>query len=210
MASKQEVLSQIDAALGLWADHRAKAQHDDLSDLQDYALRTEVDTVLGTALERLAPAGSMYREAITRRLDAKIGALRALRRDCDAGYLTSLQGLIRAEVFADFLEMAEHLLKQEYKDPAAVLVGGVLEDHLRALCTSAGISVVASAKPKKADAMNNELAAAGRYNKLDQKNVTAWLDLRNKAAHGQYAEYGRDQVGTMLLGVQEFVARVPA
>ncbi len=41
--------------------------------------------------------------------------------------------------------------------------------------------------------MNNELAAFGAYNKLDQKNVTAWLDLRNKAAHAQYHEYTAEQ-----------------
>jgi hypothetical protein len=31
-----------------------------------------------------------------------------------------LKGLITAEVFADFIEMAEHLLETGYKDPAAV------------------------------------------------------------------------------------------
>jgi len=42
---------------------------------------------------------------------------------------------------------------------------------------------------------------------LDQKNVTAWLDLRNKAAHGLYDQYNREQVETMLKGVIEFSAR---
>ena len=55
--------------------------------------------------------------------------------------------------------------------------------------------------------MNNELATAGAYNKLDQKNVTAWLDLRNKAAHGSHAEYTAEQVEMMLTGVREFSAR---
>ena len=32
------------------------------------------------------------------------------------------------------LEMAEHLLAADYKDAAAVLGGGVLEEHLRQLC----------------------------------------------------------------------------
>ena len=55
--------------------------------------------------------------------------------------------------------------------------------------------------------MNAELGGAGVYNKLDQKNVTAWLDLRNKAAHGQYDQYTADQVTTVISGVQEFAAR---
>jgi hypothetical protein len=208
MAAKQEILKQIDAALELWSTHRTKAQYDDLSDLDDRSLLTEISTVLAATLDRLAPAKSPYRESIGHIMSSKVGALRALRRDYDAGYLVSVQTLVRAEVFADFLEMADHLLEQGYKDPAAVLVGGVLEERLRTLCDSRGIPTQISGKPKKADSMNNELASAEIYNKLDQKNVTAWLDLRNKAAHGHYGEYTADQVRTMLLGVQEFAARV--
>ncbi len=206
MTSKQAILEQIDRALAIYDEHKAHAQYDDLSDLGD-AVHVEVHTVLGATLDRLAPPGSRYREALRRSSQDMVGALKALRRDYDAGYLARVQGLIRAEVFADFLEMAGHLLGQGYKDPAAVLAGGVLEEHLRTLCATQGISTLAAGRPKKADTMNAELGAAGVYNKLDQKNVTAWLDLRNKAAHGQYDQYTADQVATMLSGVQEFAAR---
>ena len=210
MASIQEILNQIDAALELWSTHRARSKYDDLSDLHDRALYAEVDAILATTLDRLAPANSPYRESISSIMADKVGALRALRRDYDAGYLASVQSLVRAEVFANFLEMAEHLLQQGYKDPCAVLVGGVLEDHLRSLCQGRGIPLQTSGKPKRADSMNNALAAAGVYSKLDQKNVTAWLDLRNKAAHAQYDEYNADQVRTLLAGVREFAARIAA
>ena len=208
MASTQEILKQIDAALELWSTHRDN--DDDLSDLDDRTIYMEVDTILAATLDRLAPANSPYRESISYIMRNKVGALRALRRDYDAGYLSSVQSLVRAEVFADFLEMAEHLLGQGYKDPCAVLVGGVLEDHLRSLCQGRGIPLQMSGKPKKADSMNNDLASAGVYSKLDQKNVTAWLDLRNKAAHAQYGEYNADQVQNLLTGVREFAARIAA
>jgi hypothetical protein len=210
MTVKADALNQIDAALELWAQHRKAARYDDLSDLADRAVHQEVDTVLGATIERLAPPGSKYREPINFNLINKVGALRALRRDYDAGYLSTVQGLVRAEVFADFIDMADHLLEQGYKDPAAVLVGGVLEEHLRVLCANRAIPVVVSGKPKKADSMNNDLAGVSAYNRLDQKNVTAWLDLRNKAAHGKYSEYTAEQVATMLLGVREFAARIAA
>jgi hypothetical protein len=210
MPAKHEILKQIDAALDLWTTYRAKSKYDDLSDLDDRSLLTEVNTVIAATIDRLAPPKSPYRESLQHILSSKVGALRALRRDYDAGYLVTVQSLVRAEVFADFLEMDEHLLEQGYKDPAAVLVGGVLEEHLRTLCEERGISAQASGKPKKADSMNADLTSAGVYNKLDQKSVTAWLDLRNKASHGHYSEYTADQVGNMLLGVQEFTARVTA
>ena len=210
MATSQDILDQIDAALELWSTHRARSKYDDLSDLDGGAVYAEVDAILAATLDRLAPANSPYRESISSVMVYKVGALRALRRDYAAGYLSSVQSLVRAEVFADFLEMAEHLLQQGYKDPCAVLVGGVLEDHLRGLCQARGISLQTSGKPKKADSMNNALAAGGVYSKLDQKNVTAWLDLRNKAAHGRYDEYNADQVRGLLAGVREFAARIAA
>jgi hypothetical protein len=49
------------------------------------------------------------------------------------------------------------------------------------------------------------LAAASTFSKLDQKNVTAWLDLRNKAAHGKYAEYETPQVNLLIGGIRDFI-----
>ena len=43
------------------------------------------------------------------------------------------------------------------------------------------------------ESITSELAKQGVYSKLEQKNVTAWLDLRNKAAHGKYSEYNDNQ-----------------
>ena len=45
---------------------------------------------------------------------------------------------------------------------------------------------------------------------LDQKNVTAWLDLRNKAAHAKYNEFVLSQVEQVLHAIREFTARFPA
>jgi hypothetical protein len=109
------------------------------------------------------------------------GILQALRDDYEAGYLQTVEELIHADVFADFLAMAHELLSKRYKDPAAVLAGSVLEEHLRKLAVPAGVSVVVGGKPKKADTVNADLVKATVYNKLEQKQVTAWLDLRNKA-----------------------------
>jgi len=143
------------------------------------------------------------------------GILKALRHAVDSGYLVSVQELFHAAVFADFLEMAEHLISEGYKDPAAVLIGGVLERHLRELCDKNGISSTFKdskgvSRPKKAEAMNTELAGSNIYSKLDQKSVTAWLDLRNKAAHGRYNEYTQQQVKLLLQSVRDFLARHPA
>jgi hypothetical protein len=52
--------------------------------------------------------------------------------------------------------------------------------------------------------MNAALAKAEVYSKLLQKQITTWAHVRNKAAHGEYGEYGKDQVEMTLLFVQNF------
>ena len=141
------------------------------------------------------------------------GILSAAREELAGGWLTTTKGLVSAEIFSDFLEMAQHLLDEGYKDPAAVMAGSVLEEHLRQLCQKHGIPTEATKQgrpqPKKADALNADLAKKEVYNRLDQKNVTAWLDLRNKAAHGKYQEYTEEQVALMLQSLSDFMVRIP-
>jgi len=177
--------------------------------------------LLLSAIQRLAPPDGVYINSAKRyeerfpqlntmflTLEPLRGILLALRSDYESGYMQSVVELVHADIFADFLEMADYLLEQGYKDPAAVVTGSVLEAHLRKLCDKNRIAVVKDdGKPKKADTLNAELAAAGIYSKLDHKNVTAWLDLRNKAAHGHYAEYTKEQVTLMVQAVRDFITR---
>lgn len=137
--------------------------------------------------------------------------LLCIQNEIEGGWIFSVKKLLTAEIFSDFLEMAEHLLTQGYKDPAAVMIGSVLEENLRQLCADNGVDIETEKDgkriPKKADLLNADLVKAEVYNKLDQKAVTTWLDLRNSAAHGKYGEYTDDQVKIMLQGVTEFLVR---
>lgn len=150
------------------------------------------------------------------RTDAEegIAIVNAIRGELAGGWLFSVKSLANAEVFADFVEMAEHLLKSGYKDPAAVMAGAVLEEHLRQLCRRQGIELEddkdGKPVPRKADRLNSELSRIEAYSKLDQKLVTAWLDLRNNAAHGKYEEYSSEQVRQMIAGMLEFMSRNPS
>jgi len=142
------------------------------------------------------------------------GILKAARTELAGGWVFTTKGLVSAEVFTDFIEMAEHFLTEKYKDAAAVITGSVLEEHLRQLCQKNSVPLTfnrpdGSTGHKRADAMNADLVRAGVYNQLEQKNVTSWLGYRNSAAHGKYADYDNQQVALMLRGVTEFVARNP-
>jgi hypothetical protein len=141
-----------------------------------------------------------------------VAILQAIRTEIAGGWLFTIKGLVAAELFSDFLDMADHLLDQGYKDPAAVLVGSVLEEHLRQLCVKNSIDTVDEREGKtvfrKADRLNSELAKKSVYTALDQKQITAWLGLRNDAAHGKYTSYSEEQVKNFLAGSTEFMARV--
>jgi hypothetical protein len=207
---KEVILKQIDELL----DSYTEAENKELT----IGAQLEWRTRLSAAVERFASPNSAYLKQLA---SLKLGdpsdwwkpssILKALRNDYQAGNLRSVLELIHSDVFSDFLEMAAYLLAEGYKDPAAVIAGTVLEEHLRKLCDKNSIPTQKpTGEPKKADALNAELAGANVYSKLDLKNVTAWLDLRNKAAHVHYAEYTKEQVVLLIQSIRDFITRNPA
>lgn len=131
-----------------------------------------------------------------------LGILRAAKNDYEHGHLFNARILIEAEVFDDFLDQGAHLLDSGYYQPAAVVIGSVLEDGLRKLCMRNEIAL--SDKPKL-DSMNNRLAKQDVYNKLTQKRITMLADIRNKAAHGEWDEFTKADVEDMLRSVRQFM-----
>ena len=194
-----------------------------MADLSDVLTRTEVvnlRTRCMAAIVRASGPSSTYsvsaEESRKRKsndyysLRREVGIASALLSDIRNGYLISFEKLLHGDVFGDYLEMASHLLKSSYKDAAAVLVGGTLEVHIRKICAKHNISTSHGGKPRKTDGLNSELAKHGVYPKSDQKNVTAWLGLRNDAAHANYSAYTADQVALLLQSVRDFITRHPA
>jgi hypothetical protein len=136
-----------------------------------------------------------------------LGVAQAVKHDISCGLLTNIKNIVHADVFADFLEMGEHLLEEGYKDAAAVIIGSVLEDTLRKLSERAGLPIaLPSGKALTIDPLNTQLAKENVYNKLVQKEITTWAHVRNKAAHGEYSEFNVDHVRSMLVFVQRFAS----
>ena len=212
-AQLNAIVTDYDAAVG-------QSRHDDASDVLTRTQVAEMRTRCIAAIERASGPSSTYYKSVmdvaTRKdnewnhLGRQIGVAKALLSDIQNDYLKSYDELLHGEVFSDFLEMASHLLEHNYKDAAAVLTGGTLEIHIRNLCGKHGVNVSLRGKPKKSDELNAQLRKINVYSKLDQKNVTAWLDLRNSAAHGNYSEYTKDQVQLFVASVRDFIARYPA
>ena len=124
----------------------------------------------------------------------------AAKEDYEGGYLNTIRYLIQAEVFESELEQAEELFKSGYIAAAAVISRVVLETGVRQLCTDNGIG------HGKLDKMNADLAKAGVYNSLTQKQVTSHAAVGNAAAHGKTSEYTSTDVQHMIQGIRSFLA----
>ncbi len=102
------------------------------------------------------------------------GILKAVQHEIEAGLLAEIRHLLQADIFADFLAMAEHLLSEGYKDAAAVMIGAVLEDSLRKISDAHRLPTTRNARQLTIDPLDVALAQAGVYGALIQKQVTTW------------------------------------
>jgi len=219
--NKDYFLKQLNEILDDFNALQARAKYEDLSDV--LADKVEELTTLSTrakaAVARIVGINSEYYKDIMKviqgrehegtRLRLIMGTIKGLKNDLENNYLKNLHDVIQSEIFSDYLEMASYLLNEGFKDPSAVIVGSTLEAHLRELCKANSIDIEIENNKgrlvaKKADVMNSELAKKGIYSSAYQKQITAWLDLRNSAAHGHYSNYSVEEIKLMLQGVRQF------
>jgi hypothetical protein len=164
------------------------------------SFRTQTDAILAT----YGPGNDYARQLL-------VGALRGIRHEYEHGAFKSVTELVHRDLFADFLEMAQHLVEKGFKDPAAVVAAGVLEQHLRQLAQKHGVSLLKdNGENKSTEAINAELAKVGAYDTPTQKEVTAKLALRNQAAHAEWEKYELLQVKIFIDWVRFFIAKFPA
>lgn len=131
--------------------------------------------------------------------------------DIELGPLQSLSGLIRGDLFEDYIQMGEHLLGEGYKDAAAVIVGASLEAHLRSLCKSNDVAYINSdGEHLKSSQINQNLYSASVYGKREMKQIVSWLEIRNYAAHGDFDQYNEDDVKLLIEGIALFIERYPS
>jgi len=135
------------------------------------------------------------------RLRNSIPVVLAAYDDLKNGFLISFKQIVQAEVFDSELEQAKSLLESGYKNSSAVIAGVVLETAIKELCLNHGIEL----DRKKLTHLNDELAKAGVYNKLQQKQITALADIRNNAAHGDYDQFTKEDVIRMIQDIERFI-----
>jgi hypothetical protein len=183
-------------------------KHNGPFDKEQTSVWFELRTSALNLLERTAGTTSVYyrellvsptpREPRFMTVDM-LGILKAALTDFREGFMADTKLLVSAEVFADFLVQAEILLENDYKDAAAVIIRAVLEDGLRRVCGSKGVVV----KPRWGiDDLATELTKVNVLTAVQKKEIDAKRELGNKAAHGKFSEYTKEDV----VAFHEFVS----
>jgi hypothetical protein len=148
------------------------------------------------------------------KMQKALGILEAFRDDLEKGFLDDFLLRVEAEVAADYLGQADGLLKEGQPGafdhvPAAVLAGAVLEKALRTLCERQQPQIPLlnpKGESKTLNPLIDDLKKAGAFNELKAKQLRAWADIRNKAAHGEFDQFTKGDVEQMLGGITNFLA----
>lgn len=202
----------------------------ELRDMDNARHYTALYTRISALIDRIAPKDSPYylnaqpflKECGTRvfrgwKCDSELikllGILESLKEAYLSGYFQKINEQINAEIFADFLEMAEFFLSkgEQWKNAAAFLIGGVLEEHLRKLSIKNNIPIKkGNDKFVHAEDLNIELRKNSVYNEIERKQITTLLGIRNDADHAHWDSYTKEKVELMLLEVTRIISQYPA
>ena len=130
--------------------------------------------------------------------------LNALKIVIESVLLVKAQTLTPTENLNDFSKMTKHLLQIKYKDPAAFLVGAVLEDGLRKLAIKNAIRLK---QQGNISSLNANLADKAIYSKSTRSKIQAWKKIRDSAAHGKFDEYDEKEVQSFFTWTKDFLEK---
>ncbi len=209
-----EIVEQLSEII---ADRRDCAT--DRGYLGDYDAK-RIITRARAAIRRFAPPGSAYEEEANAAVElsnysARAGDLtaivHALRDDYRFGGLASVEEIVHADLFDDFLGMANELLSKGFIGPAAVLAGTVLEEQLRKLSRKHDVATIdEKGRAKSVEALGVDLRKSDVITEVQRKSLTAWYAQRTEGAHGRPGNLNDSDVERMIDGIRDFVARFPA
>jgi hypothetical protein len=218
-----------------WFEHIARTQINlhvsSKGEVQDWYEHTDAVawlTEAHSALESVFPPGQVVNrswQALVRSaeknpaalsdrsiVDAARGVFRSAYDQLRNDRLGSIADGIFAESVSELLDQAQALNDKSFVVAAAVIAGGALESHLMHLCKRNQLTWSGDGSIEKYNSAIGEARDKGTeiYSVTDGKLVTAWGGIRNEAAHtpAAFTRTAQD-VGSMIVGILEFVARHP-
>lgn len=193
-------------------------------DRVDWPKFVEWRTNCSTLLSNIIPTNSPHRKTAEgfsslknekSQLEFGISFLKSIREDYESGFLGNLSLEIEAELSADYMAQAEALLSEGVSGkydhvPAAVLAGAVLEKSLKTICGQLSPPEPITndkGKPLMLNALIESLKRRSVFNEIVAKQLRTWANIRNSAAHGEFEQFDKIQVESMLAGVESFLSQ---
>ena len=131
-----------------------------------------------------------------------LSVLRALAEELQMGFLYGVEMLVARDMLDTIIEETKALLRVKYKDAAAIYCRVILETSVKKLCDNNKISY---RKKEKLGSLSDKLRKKGFLNLPEWRQIQAWTDIGNSAAHGKFSDYTEDDVKNMLNGIENFV-----
>jgi HEPN domain-containing protein len=131
-----------------------------------------------------------------------LSVLKALKEEFQTGFLQGIEILVTRDMLDTIVEEAKVLLQAKYKDAAAIYCRVIIETSAKKLCDKNKLSY---RKKEKLSAIIDKLKKKGVLSLPEWRQIQAWMDIGNSAAHGKFDEYSAEDVKNMLNGIDSFI-----
>ena len=189
--------------------------------IQWFEAATLAQSVLHDSVGNAHPLATTLRNALDKAdFYRAVAGARAVVRLWEEGGLRSPRLAIAHEIEGGLLDIADAQVreaegtsdassKQLQLAIAAFLAGAALEDALRRLCDANEVAydTQRTSLSKLQAALYQPSKQITLITASDNKQITAWGDVRNKADHGQFAKLTFSEVLSMTVGVRGFIDR---
>jgi hypothetical protein len=129
------------------------------------------------------------------------GILETVKYEIAHDMLGSLENQAKGEILGDFISLSRSLLSEGFKDSAAVLACGALEDCLKKHALNNGLNV----SEKDLSEVINSLKSKGVIKGAQAGVVQSYVQLRNKAFHAQFDKIEPPEVASLISFVEQFL-----
>jgi hypothetical protein len=137
--------------------------------------------------------------------ESEINTLRSLftsaKEDFEGGYVFNVEMRISGEIFGDFVALARQSLSEGRKDVAAVLACAALEDAIKRLAQSGGLSTDGKTMVDLVNALKSAGLVAGAQKTL----LDAMPRIRNMAMHAEWSKLTEPDVSSVLGYVEQLL-----
>ena len=131
-----------------------------------------------------------------------LSVLKALEEELKIGLLYDVEILVTKNILDTIIDEARTLLKAKYKDATAIYCRVIIETSMKKLCDKNKITY---RKKEKLSTISDKLRKEGYLTLSEWRQIQAWSDIGNSAAHGKFNEYTEAEVNTMLDGIENFL-----